>query len=114
MKDIEKVRTECERLTRAAEAKSKMESKGSTRVVRLDGSRAMRSTTTNEMNDVLDVCVLEQTQGEGAECGQTRGNQLHARQETKHERHMVPERRRRNIKQEMLVGTTSRARTTKD
>ena len=66
VKDIEKARTVCERLQRVAEAKDKMESKGSARVVRLDGtgSRAMGSTTTNEMNDMLDVCVLEHTQSE--------------------------------------------------
>ena len=69
VKDIEKVRTECGRLRRAAEAKNKMESKGSTRVVKLDGSRAMRSTTTNEMNDMLDVCVLEHTQKEKQSVG---------------------------------------------
>jgi hypothetical protein len=62
VKDIEKVKTECEKLQKAAGAKKRMEVKGSTRVVKLDGSRAMRSTTTNEMNDMLDVCVLEHTQ----------------------------------------------------
>ena len=41
-----------------------MESKGSTRVVKLDGSRATRSTTTNETNDMPDMCVLAHTQRE--------------------------------------------------
>jgi hypothetical protein len=62
-----------------------MESKGSTRVVRLDGSRAMRSTTTNEMNDMLDVCILEHIQGEEQNVGKQevmnymRDSGLHAR-----------------------------------
>ena len=64
VKDNEKVRTECEGLQKATEAKNKMESKSLTRVVKLDGSRAMRSTTKNGMNDMLDVCVLENAQKE--------------------------------------------------
>ena len=57
VRDIEKCRTECEKLQKAVGAKQRMEAKGSTRVVRLDRSRAMKSTTTNEMNDMLDVRV---------------------------------------------------------
>ena len=62
MRDIENARAEWEKLGKAVEAKRKMGEKGSTKVVKLDGSRAMRSTTTNEMNDMLDVCSLEHTQ----------------------------------------------------
>ena len=63
VRDLEKCKVECGKLQKAVRAKQRMEVKSLTRVVRLDGARTMRSTTTNEMNDMLDVCVLERNQG---------------------------------------------------
>ena len=59
-KEALKIRWEYHRLSQACKAKKSMEQKGATKVIVLDGSRAMRNQQTNNMTSLLDVCQTEE------------------------------------------------------
>ncbi len=71
IRENKKAHIEHERIKLATEAKEEMIAEGTTKVLRLDGSRAMRSATTNSINNLLDVCQIEESSQ------LLRGDQLH-------------------------------------